>query len=70
MNEFDRSLEAELRHMLDPVVAVQPPLRGGLKRSRKPILVVVAPALELAADAIPAVEPVPVTVAVAPGQTL
>ena len=43
MNEFDRFLEIELQHMLDPVVAVQPPARGGPKRARKLFLSIVAP---------------------------
>ncbi|TMD17433.1 MAG: hypothetical protein E6I27_14895 [Chloroflexi bacterium] len=71
MNEFDRYLEQNLRHMLDPVVAVQPPVRGGrLKRTRKPILVVKPVALEFVADAIPVAEAVAVTVSVAPFRQL
>ena len=30
MNDFDRYLERELKHMLDPVVARRPPDRRGL----------------------------------------
>ena len=58
MNDFDRYLEHDLRHMLDPVVALQPPARRG-RRNRvdqpaPPPLVVEG----LAAEAIPVVEPV------------
>lgn len=56
MNDFDRLLELRLRHMLDPVVTARPPVRRGrLKRSQEPTLTVGA---ELAACAIPVVEPV------------
>jgi hypothetical protein len=66
MNEFDRFLEMKLRQMLDPVVASQPPARRGrLERPQKPILAAVPAAMELAAEAIPYVEPVVVTVPVA-----
>jgi hypothetical protein len=66
MNDFDKVLELQLRHMLDPVVATRPPARGERpKKTRKPILVVRAAAIELVADAIPMVEPVAVTVPVA-----
>jgi hypothetical protein len=64
MNEFDRFLEMKLRQMLDPVVASQPPGRRG-NRLQKPILAVVPAAIELAAEAIPLVEPVVMTVPVA-----
>ena len=70
MNEFDTFLEIELQHMLDPVVAVQPPSRGHPKRARKPFLAIVAPAIDLAAEAIPVVEPVVVTIPVAPTRTI
>jgi hypothetical protein len=43
MNDFDRFLEIELREMLDPVVATQPPRRGGRKNASRPVLTVVAP---------------------------
>ena len=56
MNDFDRLLELRLRNMLDPVVAARPPVRRGrLKRSQELTLTVGA---ELAAGAIPLVEPV------------
>ena len=70
MNEFDRFLEIELQHMLDPVVAVQPPARGGRKRARKLFLAIVAPAIDLAVEAIPVVEPVVVTVPVSPARSI
>ena len=70
MNEFDRFLEVELRLMLDPVVVVQPPARGGLKEPRKPVLAVVPPRIELPADAVGEVEPVRVAVTVAPAHTV
>jgi len=70
MNEFDRFLEIELQHLLDPVVAVQPPARGGPKRARKLFLTIVAPAIDLAAEAIPVVEPMVVTIAVAPARSI
>ena len=63
MNDFDRFLETELKLMLDPVVARRPPTRSGRPKSagrRAPAPTVV----ELAAEAIPIVEPV-VTVPVA-----
>jgi hypothetical protein len=70
MNDFDRLLEIKLRQMLDPVVAVQPPRRGGLKKDRKPFLALETPLEPIAfggvvAQAIPVVE-TPL-VAVAPG---
>ena len=71
MNDFDTFLEIELQHMLDPVVAVQPPARGGRpKRARKPFLAIVAPAIDLAVEAIPVVEPVVVTIPVAPARSI
>ena len=67
MNDFDRFLEFQLRRMLDPVAATPPPVRKGRhKRSREPILSV---GIELAAEAIPVVEPV-VSVAVVPARSL
>jgi hypothetical protein len=62
MNEFDRYLELRLRDMLDPVVEAQPPARNVKGRRR--------PAIELAGDAAPGVEPVVVPVPVAPLHTL
>jgi len=70
MNEFDRFLEVELRLMLDPVVVVQPPARGGLKERRKPVLAVVTPTIELRADTVGVVEPVTVAVTAAPAHTI
>ena len=70
MNEFDRFLEFELRLMLDPVVVVQPPARGGLKERRKPVLAVVPPTIELPGDAVGVVEPVTVAVTAAPAHTI
>ena len=69
MNEFDRFLEIELQHMLDPVVAVQPPARGGPKSARKLFLSIVAPTIDLAVEAIPVVEPVVVTIPVTPARS-
>jgi hypothetical protein len=65
MNDFDRILELRLRHLLDPVVASRPPLRRGrLDRGRGAVLTVKAVGIELAAEAIPPVDPVAVTVPV------
>ena len=65
MNDFDSILELKLRHLLDPVVAGRPPVRRAhLKRPQQPILVVDEVGVELAADAILAVEPVVVTLPV------
>jgi hypothetical protein len=65
MNDFDRILELRLRHLLDPVVASRPPLRRGrFDRGRRAVLTVKPVGIELAADAIPAVDPVAVTVPV------
>lgn len=58
MNDFDRYLEFELRHMLDPVVARRAPRRGGRKSTLSPLLAVVAVPIELARQAVPALEPV------------
>jgi hypothetical protein len=60
MNDFDRYLEAQLRRMLDPVVATRPPTRGRGRKAPEPSLAVEPPAL------VPAVETVPVTVAATP----
>ena len=68
MNDFDRFLDLQLRHMLDPVVACPPPPRRSRPpRRRQPVLVVEAP-IERMADAMPALEPVVVTVPVASSQ--
>ena len=62
MNDFDEYLETELRHMLDPVVATPAPRRTGPRVTvRRPILAVEAP-IEVAAEAIPVVEPVPLAI--------
>lgn len=58
MNDFDRFLERKLRRMLDPVVAVAPPRRGR-RANAKPVLAVVPPAADGAAE--PVVVTVPVT---------
>jgi hypothetical protein len=58
MNDFDRLLELRLRHMLDPVVASQPPARRGKASRRRVVLTVQPVGIELAAEAIPVVEPV------------
>ncbi len=62
MNEFDRFLETQLRRMLDPVVATQPPVRGRRQKAPELILAVEPPELVLA------VEAVPVAIAVTPLQ--
>jgi hypothetical protein len=69
MNDFDRLLELGLRYMLDPVVAVRPPVRRGRRqRSPAPLLIVGA---ELAAPSIPTIRMVEPMVAVAiPASTL
>jgi hypothetical protein len=67
MNDLDRFLELELRRLLDPVVAVQPPPRGSrLGGRRSPILAVKPAGIDVAITTIPVVEPVAVTVPVAP----
>jgi hypothetical protein len=54
MDDFDRILELQLRHLLDPVVASRPPARGHRpKRTPKPIVLVKTAAIELVAVAIP-----------------
>jgi len=65
MNDFDRTLELELRQLLDPVVASTPPARRGSKRAEKPILAIVKASIEPIVVAIPAMEPVVVTAPVA-----
>jgi hypothetical protein len=65
MNDFDRFLESELRHMLDPVVATRPPARKRReeKAPRRPILAVEVPVTP-AIEAIPVLEPVAVALAI------
>lgn len=60
MNDFERFLETQLKGMLDPVVASRPPIRGERPATTEPVLALDPP--ELA----PAVETVPVTIAVTP----
>ena len=55
MNEFDRLLETQLRRMLDPVVAIKPPVRGRRQKAPEPILPLEPP------DLLPAIETIPVT---------
>jgi hypothetical protein len=57
MNDFDRFLEFELRQMLDPVVS-QAPGRRRPKSEGSPFLAVISAPLEMAAEVLPAVEPV------------
>jgi hypothetical protein len=66
MNDFEQILELELRRLLDPIVAGQPPARRARqKKPRQPILTVERVGIALAADAIPVIEPVVVAVPVA-----
>ncbi len=68
MNDFDKFLDLQLRRMLDPVVATPaPPRRSRRPRARQVILAIGAP-IEFAPVAIPVIEPVVVTVQVAPAQ--
>jgi hypothetical protein len=62
MNDFDTVLELRLKHLLDPVVASTPPGRRGRKPLRLTVLTVQPAGIELAVEAIPAAEPVPVAV--------
>ena len=62
MNDFDRFLELQLRQMLDPVVASQPPARRG-RLGR--ILAHEKASVELPVQSMVGVEPVAVTVPVA-----
>ena len=62
MNDFDSVLELRLRHLLDPVVASQPPPRGS-RRQRKPILTIETARFELAAEPVSVIEPVVTAVA-------
>jgi hypothetical protein len=59
MNDFDSVLELRLKHLLDPVVVSVPPPRRG-RRPRVPILTVESERIELAVEALPVIEPVPV----------
>jgi hypothetical protein len=66
MDDFDALLELRLRLLLDPVVASRPPTRRGRPDGRRrPILTVNSARIELAAETIPVVEPVAVTLPVA-----
>ena len=66
MNDFDRFLERQLRHMLDPVVATPAPSRRLLrKQTRRPMLTVEVPAGP-APEAITVADPVVVAVSAAP----
>ena len=66
MNDFDRFLDLQLRHMLDPIVAAPAPRRRSRRpNARRSILVVLETPIEFAPEAIAAVEPVAVTVRVA-----
>lgn len=59
MNDFDRLLELDLRRMLDPVVASEPPIRRGkAKTTRRLVLAVDNSPLDLAGETVPVVEPV------------
>ena len=61
MNDFERLLELRLKHLLDPVVATVPPGRRSRRPRRLTVLTVQPAGIELAVEAIPAIEPVPVT---------
>jgi hypothetical protein len=58
MNDFDRFLEFELRHMLDPVVNPKAPRRRRPKSTGSPLLAVISAPLERVVEVLPAVEPV------------
>ena len=62
MNDFDRYLESGLRQMLDPVVASGAPRRRRRMGSVLPLLAVVTGPIELVAEVLPAVEPIPIPV--------
>jgi hypothetical protein len=63
MNDFDTVLELRLRHLLDPVVATQPPIRRGrASRAQRPILRVETGGLRLAVGTVPMVEQVALAV--------
>ena len=65
MNDFDQILELELRRLLDPIVAGQPPARRARrKKPQQPMLTIERVGVALAADAIPVLEPVVVAVPV------
>jgi hypothetical protein len=62
MNDFDRYLESGLRVMLDPVVASGAPRRRRRTGAGLPLLAVIKAPIELVVDALPAAEPVAVSV--------
>jgi hypothetical protein len=62
MSEFDRFIEFELRQMLDPVVSPVAPRRRRRKGTGSPFLAVISAPLEMAAEVLPAIEPVTVPV--------
>jgi hypothetical protein len=66
MNDFDGFLKLELGAMLDLVVASRPPVRRGRKGNQKPVVLPFVLRDGLAAEAIPLVEPVVVTIPAAP----
>lgn len=54
MNDFDRFLETQLRQMLDPVVATQPPGRARRRKAGEPVIVVLDQTeLVVVPDAVP-----------------
>jgi len=66
MNDFDQILELKLRDLLDPVVAGRPPARRARQaKPHQPILTVERVGIGLAAEPIPVVEEVVVTLPVA-----
>ena len=59
MNDFDRFLETQLRRMLDPVVATQPPGRGRRREAGEPVIVVLDQTeLVAAPDVVPVAIPI------------
>ncbi|GAC1509579.1 MAG: hypothetical protein NVS1B3_11760 [Candidatus Dormibacteraceae bacterium] len=62
MDDFDRFLEFELRQLLDPVVDTAAPPWRRRKRTGSPFLAVISAPLEMAAEVLPAGEPVVVPV--------
>jgi hypothetical protein len=62
MNDFDRYLESGLREMLDPVVASGAPRRRRRTGSALPLLAVMRAPIELVGEALPAAEPVAISV--------
>ena len=69
-NDFDQILELKLRHLLDPVVARRPPVRGARQKPQQPIRIVERGGVELAVEAIHVVEPVVVSLPVAAARQL